>query len=114
MAQQSAHYDIYRQELGRAYPGFGYALWVPSPGEQNTPVEVGDVGFIRQGQFHRLFNALLPANHESHENYRVPEAHEPLRLTVTNHINRTDLTPNTFHSHGVTVKSAGLEVPAGM
>ena len=43
MAQQSAHYDIYREELGRAYPGFGYALWDPSPEEHNPSVEVGDI-----------------------------------------------------------------------
>ncbi len=110
MGSTRTHYDTYRGELGKAYPGFGYALWEPGPGEQNPPVEVGDVGFIREGQFHRLFNALLPANHGSHERFGVPEGHEPLRLTVTNHINRRVLTPNTLHTHGVTVLSGGLEV----
>jgi hypothetical protein len=113
MAQQPAHYDTYREELGKKYPGFGYALWEPDPGDQNPPVEVGDVGFIRKGRFHRLFNALLPANHESHERFGVPEAHKPLRLTVTTHTCRGALTPNTFHSHGVTVRPGGLEVLAG-
>ena len=112
MAQQPTHYDTYREELGKAYPGFGHALWDPNPGDQD-PVEVGDVGFIRQGHFHRVFNALLPANHPSHERFGVPEGHEPLRLTVTNHTHRGDLTPNTFHSHGVTVRSGGLQVLAG-
>ena len=112
MAQQLTHYDTYRLELGKAYPGFGYALWEPDPGEHNPPVEVGDVGFIREGQFHRLFNALLPAYHESHERFGVPDDHEPLHLTVTSHLNRRALTPNTFHTHGVTVLSGGLEVLA--
>ncbi|KAH9021278.1 hypothetical protein EDB83DRAFT_2231297 [Lactarius deliciosus] len=112
MTHQLAHYDTYREELAKAYPGFGYALWEPGPGDENPHVEVGDVGFIREGQFHRLFSVLLPENHESHERFGVPEGHEPLRLTVTNHINRRVLTPNTFRSHGVTVLSGGLEVLA--
>jgi hypothetical protein len=112
MAAALTHFDTYRQELGKAYPGFGYALWEPSPGEQNRPVEVGDVGFIREGQFHRLFNALLPADHESHQRFGVPENYEPLCPAVTDHINRRILTPNTFHTRGVTVISGGLEVLA--
>ncbi|KAF8265948.1 hypothetical protein EI94DRAFT_1587168 [Lactarius quietus] len=112
MAHQLAHFDIYREELAKAYPGFGYALWEPGPGEQNSHVEVGDVGFVREGQFNRLFNALLPGEHESHGRFGVPEGHEPLRLTVADHINRRDLTPNTFHSHGVSVQSGGLQVLA--
>ena len=112
MAQQPMHYDTYREELGKAYPGFGHALWDPNPGNQN-PVEVGDVDFIRQSHFHRLFNALLPANHASHEIFGVPEGHEPLCLTSTTYTYCGNLTPNTFHSHGVTVRSGGLEVLAG-
>ena len=78
MAQQLAHYDVYCEEIAKAYPGFGHALWEPGPGEQNHQVEVGDVGFIREGQFNRLFNVLLPGEHESHERFGVPEGHEPL------------------------------------
>ena len=118
MAQQPTHYDTYRDELGKAYPGFGHALWEPDPGDQslpdqNPPVEVGDVGFIRNGHFHRLFNAFLPDDHASHGTFGVPEGHEPLHLTVTNHTHRSVLTPNTFRSHAVTVRSGGLEVLAG-
>ncbi|KAH9032017.1 hypothetical protein EDB85DRAFT_1957290 [Lactarius pseudohatsudake] len=105
------HYDTFREELAKAYPGFGHALWEPDPGE-DPPVEVGDVGFIREGQFHRLFNALLPEDHESHERFGVPENHEPLRPVVTNHINRRALSPNTFYSSGVTVLSGGFGVLA--
>ena len=61
-----AHYDIFRDQLGIKYPAFGHALWEPNPGRLYSPVEVGDVGFIREGKFHRLFNALLPADHPSH------------------------------------------------
>ncbi|KAH8984037.1 hypothetical protein EDB92DRAFT_1546751 [Lactarius akahatsu] len=105
------HYDTFREELAKAFPGFGHALWEPDPGE-DPPVEVGDVGFIREGQFHRLFNALLPQDHESHRRFGVPEYHEPLRPTVTDHINRRALSPNMFYSSGVTVLSGGFGVLA--
>ncbi|KAI9512553.1 hypothetical protein F5148DRAFT_973340 [Russula earlei] len=56
-------YDIFREELAIKYPTYGHALWEPSPGGNHT-VEIGDVGFIREGYFHRLLN-ILPASNES-------------------------------------------------
>ena len=106
-----AHYDTFRDQLAIAHPAFGYALWEPDPGD-SPPVEVGDVGFIRRGKFHRLFNAHLPANHPSHQRLGVPENYEPLRPRIQDHINRGTLSPNTFYSYGVTVVSGGLDVPA--
>ncbi|KAH9066184.1 hypothetical protein EDB87DRAFT_1589448 [Lactarius vividus] len=106
------HYSTYREELAKAYPGFGCALWEPDPGEQNLPVRIGDVGFIREGRFHRVFNALLPANDPSHETFGVPTDHEPLRLRIPNHINRGALAPNAFYSYGVTKVSGGFGVLA--
>ncbi|KAH9045505.1 hypothetical protein EDB85DRAFT_1906975 [Lactarius pseudohatsudake] len=99
----------FRDQLAIAYPAFGHALWEPDPGKQAPPVEVGDVGFIRDGKFHRLFNALLPANHPSHESRGVPEDHEQLQPRLRDHIDRGILNPNNFYSHGITVVSGGLE-----
>ena len=123
------HYDTYREELAKAYPGFGYALWEPDPGkqdpgeqdlgeqdpgEQNIPIQVGvgDVGFVREGRFQRLFNTLLPADHPSNQLFGVPEHYEPLRPSRPNHINCGVLAPNTFHSSGITVVSGGFGVLA--
>ncbi|KAI9439547.1 hypothetical protein H4582DRAFT_1812622 [Lactarius indigo] len=105
-----AHYDIFRDQLGIKYPAFGHALWEPNPGRLYSPVEVGDVGYIREGKFHRLFNALLPADHLSHQSFGVPEHYEPLRPSVANHIDGGMLSPNDFCSYGVTVASGGLDV----
>lgn len=99
------HYNTFRDQLAIAHPAFGYALWEPDPGQQYPPVEVGDVGFVRQGKFHRLFNALLPANHQSHRRFGVPEHYEPLQLSVPDHIDHGTLFPNNFCSHGVRVES---------
>jgi hypothetical protein len=67
-----ADHDIFREQLGIRYPAYGHALWDPRPNRPDRPVEIADVGFIRTGKFHRLFNALLPADDASH-NLGVPE-----------------------------------------
>ncbi|KAI9445971.1 hypothetical protein H4582DRAFT_1785351, partial [Lactarius indigo] len=84
----------------------GHALWEPDPGEY-SPAQVGDVGFIRDGKFHRLFNALLPADDPSHESRGTPPYHEPLQLRLRDHIDRGTLSPNNFYSYGVNVVSGG-------
>ncbi|KAI9439514.1 hypothetical protein H4582DRAFT_1762638, partial [Lactarius indigo] len=76
-----AHYDIFRHSLAMMFPAYGHALWEPGPGNLcPAAVAVGDVGYIRQGKFRRLFNVLLPADHPSHSNFGVPEHHEQLTL----------------------------------
>jgi hypothetical protein len=102
-----AHYDIFRHKLAIKYPAYGYALWEPSPGEDSPTVQVGDVGFIRRGQFNRLFNALLPADHPSHERYGVPDHHEPLKVQISRHIEIRMLSPNNFRSADVKGGSFG-------
>ena len=100
-----AHYDIFRHHLWIAAPAYGQALWDPNPGNLYPPVEVGDVGYIHEGKFRRLFNILLPANHPSHRNFGVPEYHEQLTLDIENHIDIGTLGPHNFFSVGVNLVS---------
>jgi hypothetical protein len=53
-------FNIFREGLATTYPGYGHALREPDPGGLYNTVAVGDVGFIREGYFHFLFNALRP------------------------------------------------------
>jgi hypothetical protein len=99
-----AHYDIFRHHLAITFPAYGHALWEPGPGSLYPAVEVGDVGYIREGKFHRLFNVLLPASHLSHRNFGVPEYHEQLTLNMEDHINVGSLSPNNFCSAKVISK----------
>src|SRR6266404_597595 len=108
----TAHYDTFRDQLAIAHPAFGHALWEPDPGEENPTVEIGDVGFIIHGKFHRLFNALLPADDPSHEGSDLPENYEPLQPRKRDHISRGTLSANTFYSYWVSVVSGGLEALA--
>ena len=99
-----ADYDIFREQLAIKYPSYGHALWEPSPKKQDRPVLVGDVGFILRGKFHRLFNALLPADDPSHER-GVPEYHEPLIPTLLDHLDTGFLSRNNYCSAGVSVEA---------
>jgi hypothetical protein len=95
-----ADYDIFREQLAIKYPAYGHALWEPSswkPDSLNKSVEVGDVGFIRDGRFHCLFNALLSAEEQSN----VPEDHEKLVPRVLDHISRGSLSSNHYCSPGI-------------
>ena len=102
--------DIFREQLAIHYPLYGHALWDPSPRHSDKPVQVGDVGFIREGNFCRLFNALLSADDPSHE-FGVPECHEPLFHKLSNdpndssHIRPGSLGRNHYSSAGVSVEA---------
>jgi hypothetical protein len=99
-----AHYDVFREQLAIKYPAFGHALWEPNPRNPDRPVQVGDVGFIRRGKFHRLFNALLPADDPTQE-LGVPEYHEPLIPSLLDHIDKGSLDSNNYCSAGVRVEA---------
>lgn len=98
-----AHYNVFRQQLAIKYPAIGHALWEPRPGIGHECVQIGDVGFIREGHFHRLFNALLPEDHPSHRKFGVPPYHELLVPSVSDHINRGVLSRNHYCSAGITM-----------
>ena len=100
-----AHYNIFREQLAITYPAYGYALWEPGPssGRLYRPVEVGDVGYVREGKFHRLFNALLPADDPSHL-FGVPEDYEQLIPRCPDiHIDHGTLGPSHYYSTGINV-----------
>ena len=97
-----ADYEIFREQLAIKYPSYGYALWEPSPRNPNRPVHVGAVGFIREGRFQRLFSALHPADDPS-QGLGVPEYHEPLIPTFSDHVDIVPLGRNNYCSAGVKV-----------
>ena len=52
--------SIYANELVKH--GAGMPLWQPEP-TSSGETEVGDIGFLQDGQFHRSFNVLKPPEH---------------------------------------------------
>ncbi len=55
---------------------------------------------------HRLFNALLAADHPSHCTFGVPEYHVPLIPNPSEHIDIGTLKPSHCYSHGISVTPA--------
>jgi hypothetical protein len=58
-------FNLQSRILAIAHPDVGHTYCGTQAQENSTlpPVEIGDVDFIRQGKFHRLFNALYSENH---------------------------------------------------
>ncbi|KAH9003549.1 hypothetical protein EDB86DRAFT_2799017 [Lactarius hatsudake] len=95
-----AYYNTYRDQLASLY--HGHALWVPDPSELYDRVRVGDVGYVKQGHFLRMFNVLLPANDGAQE-YGVPEGFVPLNVGPFKNIRTLNLFQGDYCSNTVTV-----------
>ena len=72
-------FNVYRERLSSLYNGL--ALWNPNPvhGLYNQ-VSIGDVGYISEGTFIRMFNVTLSWDDESNNALGEPCRYEPLRL----------------------------------
>jgi hypothetical protein len=70
-------YNVYRDQLTAL--SLGLALWNPSPPKHiYKNVSIGDVGYLHEGTFIRMFNVMLPWNHPSNGTLGIPDPYEPL------------------------------------
>jgi hypothetical protein len=68
---------VYRDQLSAL--SRGVALWDPTPAKEfYDKVSIGDVGYLHEGTFIRMFNVMLPWDHPSNNKLGVPEFYEPL------------------------------------
>ena len=102
-------HDIYRERLALRHSSHGHALWKPDPGEDCPSVEIGDVGFIREGHFHFLFN-VLPPNASGPDRGSVPPNHKPFKIgnLESPPTRRDKLQSNYLRSNGVSDKLKSL------
>ena len=74
-------FNIYREQLSSQYHGL--ALWDPKPVEslhkQPGHVSIGDVGYLDNGAFMRMFNVTLPWNDPSNKLIGKPEKYERIK-----------------------------------
>lgn len=92
--------DIYVNQLRTLRKG--YPLYHPEPPEEG-PVEVGDVGYIKEGSFYRLFNVSRSANNS----WGVPNGFEPLNIGRIRTF-AADLEPGPLHSETIFQVSANI------
>jgi hypothetical protein len=70
-------FNIYRDQL--ATLPHGLALWNPNPPKRiYNNVSIGDVGYLKEGTFIRMFNVMLEWDDPSNRQLGVPEFYEPL------------------------------------
>jgi hypothetical protein len=99
----------FREELAIQHPTLGRPLWEPDPGGLYNAVQVGDVGFIRQGYFYRLFNALPPgdnpSDHPPESDPSYPQYLQRLQPRTSNHIRTIRCHGKDYRSKNVTTVS---------
>jgi len=83
----------------------GHALWEPNPIERfYDQVSIGDVGYVMDGFFHRMFNVTLSSDDPSNQRYNVPPPpYKP--LDIGPNIRRSILSEGTYYSNSVLAQS---------
>lgn len=98
--------DIYMRELYRY--GCGTPLWEPDYAD----IHPGDVGFIQDDHFLRLFNATLPSSH-SEQIFGVPNGYQPMEVSPPMRSRRRwFFPPQIMHSASVKQYDVGAELSA--
>ena len=102
-------YETYASAL--ITKGHGHPLWEPDPGDY-PGVELGDVGFIDEGGFIRLFNASA-GNDDPRNHFGLPQGHS--RLLTGRIKRRTPLPkePRYIASKGIQSTGVDLSITAG-
>ena len=78
----------------------GDALYHPEPAVGEMPVEIGDVGYTKQGAFSRLFNVCQSSDHPINARWGVPELFQPLDMGQVQTY-EWELGPGPLHSETI-------------
>ena len=95
--------NIYREQLSPL--DYGHALWEPNPIERfYDQVSIGDVGYVMDGFFQRMFNVTLSSDDPSNQRYNVPPPpYKP--LDIGPNIRRSIFAKGTYYSNSVCAQS---------
>lgn len=90
----------------------GYALFEPDPeGCGSDKIRIGDVGYVRDGAFFRLFNICASAD-DPINSFGVPVDFEPLRESFRRTHARTSLPAGLMSSKSVRKLGGNINVSA--
>ena len=69
--------DIYASQMDELH--YGHALWCPDGYDDSGEIKIGDVGFVKEGIFSRMFNVKYPCEHPLNQGPRdcAPLDHQP-------------------------------------
>ncbi|KAH9952619.1 hypothetical protein BC827DRAFT_240332 [Russula dissimulans] len=101
-----APFNVYREQLSSLYHGI--ALWEPNPMEgAYNQVSIGDVGYIHEGFFYRMFNVTLPSNDPSNNKLGTPDDYMPLDCGRFVNIRKAILDKGNYCSRYVSMEAGG-------
>ena len=87
----------------------------PDPTNLYKQISVGDVGYVREGCFIRMFNVLLEWSDPSNHTLGIPEPYTPLELDPFINIRESSFSGGDYHSRYVTpFHEATNIIPAGL
>ena len=102
-------FNVYREQLSSQYHGI--ALWNPNPVDglyDCGHVSIGDVGYLCDGDFIRMFNVSLPWNDPSNTKLGTPKEFRSLDQDVFINIRGGDLAQTEYPSpHVSKLENAG-------
>ena len=103
-------FKIYREQLSSLYQGL--ALWDPKPVEnlhkQPGHVSIGDVGYLDDGVFMRMFNVTLPWDDPSNKLLgEEPEKYERINLKYFGNVRANELREGVYCTHVSEVDNVG-------
>ena len=68
-------------------------------------VSIGDVGYINEGHFHRMFNVTLPWDDPSNTRLGEPEPYPPLDWGPVTNVRSGTLAKGDYYSHNVSARN---------
>lgn len=98
-------YNVYRERLSSLH--HGYALWEPEPVKRlYNKVSIGDVGYVSNGFFYRMFNVTRQWDHLSNQKFRAsePDNYEPMKEDDFDDIHELRFIKGDYYSPGVSIQ----------
>ena len=104
-------FNIYREQLSSLYHGL--ALWDPKPVEKlhRDPghVSIGDVGYLDNGAFMRMFNVTLPWDNPSNNLHgKPPDKYECIEQIYFDNFRDNEIREGELYSHLSKVDNIGV------
>jgi len=104
-------FTVYRDQLTAL--SHGTALWNPDPSKKiYNNASIGDVGYLHEGTFIRMFNVTLPWNHPSNGLLGKPEPYAPLDCGPFTNILEVPFKTQQYYSRNVSSETNDSDAQA--
>ena len=105
-------FNIYREHLSSKYHGL--ALWDPKPVEnlfkQPGHVSIGDVGYLDNGAFMRMFNVTLPWDDPANRLLGKPGKYELIEPSCSGNVRDSEIREGEYYTpHVSKVDNVGAD-----